>query len=255
MPLLFSSPWLSKSTRWLPLVLVGVLATSFMGWFYSANAQEAVIGKALPEKLQGLPPIVSVTETPMKGLYEVVIEGNEILYTNADGSYFIQGSLVETATRRNLTQEKEDVLSAIPFDKLPLKDAFTVTRGKGERKMAMFSDPNCGFCKRIENDILKVDNVTIYYFMYPILGADSVTKAEKVWCAKDKGKVWLDYMTKGVPIPDAACNTAALQRNVAFGRANKINGTPAMFFADGRRVPGAVGADKVEEYLNAAKGK
>lgn len=243
----------SKIASYLSVGVALVLATSVMGWFYSANAQEDSIRKNLPEKLQGLPPIASIVETPMKGLYEVVLEGNDIIYTNADASYFIQGALVETASRRNLTQEREDALSAIAFDKLPLKDAFTVTRGKGERKMAMFSDPNCGFCKRIENDLLKVDNVTIYYFMYPILGADSVTKAEKVWCAKDKGKVWLDYMTKGAPIPDATCNTAAIGRNVAFGRANKINGTPAMFFSDGKRVPGAIGAEKVEEYLNAAK--
>ena len=137
-----------------------------------------------------------------------------------------------------------------------MKDAFTIVRGNGKRKLAVFEDPNCGYCKRFERDLQKVDNVTIHMFLYPILGADSGDKSRQIWCAKDPAKAWTDWMVRDqtpTQTVTAACDVAAITRNVEFGRKHKISGTPTLLFADGSRVPGAVSAAQVEKYLSDAK--
>ena len=130
----------------------------------------------------------------MTGLYEVRTEGNEIFYTDAEANHLIQGDLIDTRQKRNLTEERLEKLSMIDFSKLPTKDAFTIVQGNGLRKMAVFVDPNCGYCKRFERDLQKVENVTIHVFLYPVLGQDSVEKSKNIWCAKDRGKTWQDWM-------------------------------------------------------------
>ena len=219
----------------------------------AALANEAVIRKNLAERLPNLPKIDEVSPTPMKGLFEVRINQSDILYTDAEGNFLIQGALIDTKARANLTEQRIEKLSAIAFSDLPLKDAFTVVRGNGKRKLAVFEDPNCSFCKRFERDLTKLNDVTVYVFLYPILGQDSVTKSQNIWCAKNKAKVWEDWMLRNVTPPTASCDTAALERNVAFGQKHRITGTPTTFFVDGSRVPGAVPLDKIEEALANAK--
>ncbi len=218
-----------------------------------ANAQEATIRKNLGERITQLKNIDEVTKSPMPGLYEVRVNGTEIFYTDATGNFLIQGSLIDTQQRRNLTEERVDKLTAINFDSLPLKDAFTIVRGNGKRKLAVFEDPNCGYCKRFEQDLQKVDNVTIHMFLYPILSADSTEKSKNIWCAKDKTKVWQDWMVRDQSPAVASCDSAAIARNVELGRKYKITGTPTLVFVDGSRVPGAIGAAEVEKHLTAAK--
>jgi thiol:disulfide interchange protein DsbC len=219
----------------------------------SASAQEAAIRKNLAERLPAFAKIDEVSKTGMNGLYEVRVNDNDIFYTDADGSYLIQGILIDTKAKRNLTEERIEKLSAIDFAALPLKDAFTVVHGNGKRKMAVFEDPNCGYCKRFERDMQKVNDVTMYMFLYPILGPDSVEKSKSIWCAKDKGKVWQDLMVRDITVPKASCDTSVLERNVALGKKHKITGTPTLFFVDGTRVPGAINAQQVEKYLTEAK--
>jgi thiol:disulfide interchange protein DsbC len=231
-----------------------VVATCLALTPWLAGAQEDAIRKNLPTLLPKFPKIEEVRPTPMSGLFEVRVNDAEIFYTDAKGEFLIQGNLIDLKGKRNLTEERTDKLLAIPFDKLPLKDAFTIVRGKGERKLAVFEDPNCGYCKRFERDLMKVDNVTVYMFLYPILGPDSTAKSKSIWCARDKGKAFLDWMVRDVP-PSAGqgCDTSALARNTEFGRKHKITGTPTLVFADGSRVPGAVPADQVEKMLNEAR--
>jgi thiol:disulfide interchange protein DsbC len=229
--------------------LVSLLAAASMGAF----AQEATIRKNLTERLPNLPAIDEISKTPMNGLYEVRVNQSEIFYTDAEGNFLIQGSLIDTQARQDLTAKRLDRLSAIDFKDLPLKDAFTIVRGNGKRQMAVFEDPNCGFCKRFERDLLTIDNVTVHVFLYPILGPDSADKSRNIWCAKDKGKAFMDWMVRNVTPAPAKCDVAALERNVEFGRKYRITGTPASFFVDGSRVPGAVGADKIEQALASAK--
>ncbi|HMA09296.1 MAG TPA: DsbC family protein [Ramlibacter sp.] len=227
------------------LVVAGLAATG-------AQAQEAAIRKTLSERLPQLPKIDEVRKTPMAGLYEVRV-GTELFYTDGDGNYLIQGRMIDTLDQRDLTAERVDKLTAIDFAALPIKDSFTIVRGNGKRKLAVFEDPNCGYCKRFERELQKVDNVTVHLFLFPILGPDSADKARNIWCAKDKGKAWQDWMVRDQATPTANCDTAALGRNVEFGKKYKISGTPTLVFADGSRVPGAVGAQQVEKLLADAK--
>jgi len=220
-----------------------------------ALAQEAVIRKNLGERIPQLQKIDEVSRSPMPGLYEIRVNGTDIFYTDAEGNYLIQGNLIDTRARRNLTEERVEKLSAVAFDELPIKDAFTIVRGNGRRKLAVFEDPNCGYCKRFERDLQKVDNITIHMFLYPILGASSVDKSRNIWCAKDPGKAWIDYMVRDKPLAaaDPGCDSAAITRNVALGRKHKITGTPTLIFADGQRVPGAISAAQVEKFLGDGK--
>jgi thiol:disulfide interchange protein DsbC len=216
----------------------------------TAWSQEATIRKNLGERLPQLPKIDEISKTSMPGLFEVRVNGAEIYYTDAEANYLIQGNLIDTKQKRNLTEERIDKLTAIAFDSLPIKDAFTIVRGNGKRKLAVFEDPNCGYCKRFEKDLQKINNVTIHMFLYPILSADSGEKSKNIWCAKDKAKTWQDWMVRDIAPPAATCDSAAIARNVEMGHKFKITGTPTLIFADGSRVPGAVGADQVEKRLN-----
>ena len=233
--------------------LLSALALSLC---WAAMAQEAVIRKNLGERIPQLKNIDEVSKSPMPGLFEVRTNGTDIFYTDAEGNFLIQGSMIDTRLKRNLTDERVEKLSAIDFDTLPVKDAFTIVRGNGKRKLAVFEDPNCGYCKRFERDLQKVDNVTIQMFLYPILGADSGEKAKNIWCSKEPGKAWQDWMVRERPLPATftpTCDVTAIARNVALGRKHKISGTPTLLFADGSRVPGAISSAQVEKYLGDAK--
>lgn len=217
------------------------------------SAQQAAIRKALTERLPNFPAIDEVSKSPMPGLWEVRI-GTDVLYTDEQGNYLIQGELIDTRSRANLTKARVEKLTAIDFASLPLKDAVVWKQGNGARKLVQFTDPNCPYCKRFERDLANVKDVTVYTFLYPILGGDSPDKARAVWCAKDSAKVWRDWMLKGTPPPSpaGACDAAAIERNVAFGRKHRLNGTPTILFEDGSRVPGAMNVEQVEQRLVAA---
>ena len=230
-------------------LLLTLLAALSMG----AVAQEAAIRKNLAERLPNLPKIDEVSKTPMPGLYEVRVNQSEIFYTDEQGNFLIQGSLIDTQARVDLTEQRLEKLTSIAFKDLPLKDAFTIVRGNGKRKMAVFEDPNCGYCKRFERDLVKIDNVSVHVFLYPILSADSGEKSRNIWCAKDKSKAFLDWMVRDVTPPAATCDAAAVARNVEFGKKARITGTPTIIFADGSRVPGAIDTARIEKFLTEAK--
>ena len=214
-------------------------------------AVEAALRKTLPERLPNLGAVDEVSRTPIPGMYEIRV-GTDLFYSDAEGNFIINGEMMDTKGRRNLTEERTTKLLAIDFSQLPLKDAFTIVRGNGKRKLAMFEDPNCGYCRRFEGDLQKVDNVTVYVFLYPILGPDSIEKSKAIWCGKDKGRIWQDWMVRGTPIPRSEqCDVGALARNSDFGRKHKITGTPTLIFTDGSRVPGAIAASEVEKLLAA----
>lgn len=222
----------------------------------SALAQEAVIRKNLPERLPQLKSIDEITKTGIPGLFEIRVNGNDIFYTDSQANYLIMGNLIDTQAKRNLTEERLEKLSAVKFDDLPFKDAFTIVRGTGKRKLAVFEDPNCGYCKRFERDLQKLDNVTVYMFLYPILGADSGEKSKAIWCAKEPGKTWQDWMLRDKQPQSAAagCDSTALARNVELGRNHRINGTPTIILSNGQRIPGAVDDKQLEKALAEVKG-
>jgi thiol:disulfide interchange protein DsbC len=175
-----------------------------------------------------------------------------VLYADESFDYLIDGNIISTKTMSNLTEQKKRKLSAIPFADLPFEYAIKKVKGTGERKMAVFSDPDCPFCKRVEGDLAKLDNVTIYMFLYPIesLHPNAPNVAKRIWCSPDKAKAWDDYLQRGIaPGTDASCQNP-VDKIVEFGRKKGINGTPTLVFESGARVPGAISAAQIENYLS-----
>jgi len=230
-----------------------VLQWALLALCTASMAQEATIRKNLTERIPQLQKIDEISKSPMPGLFEIRVNGTDIFYTDAEANFLIQGNLIDTRQRRNLTEERVEKLTAVKFDSLPIKDAITVVRGDGKRKLAVFEDPNCGYCKRFERDLDKVSNVTIHTFLYPILSPDSNEKSKNIWCAKDKVKAWQDWMLSDQAPASASCDASAVARNVELGKKYKITGTPTLIFADGSRVPGAINAQQIEKYLAEAK--
>ena len=220
----------------------------------AALADEATIRKNLAERLPNFPKIDEVSKSPVPGLFEVRI-GTDIVYSDEGGNFLVQGALIDTKTRIDLTQARIDKLTAIDFAALPLKDAVLIRQGTGARKLVVFSDPNCGYCKRLERDLLSLKDVSIYTFLYPILGPDSSSKSKDIWCAKEPAKVWRAWMVDGqVPAKvSTTCDIAAIERNTDMGKKFKVQGTPAMVFEDGTRAPGAIPGAQIESRLAAAK--
>lgn len=230
-----------------------VLQWALLALCTASMAQEATIRKNLTERIPQLQKIDEISKSPMPGLFEIRVNGTDIFYTDAEANFLIQGNLIDTRQRRNLTEERVEKLTAVKFDALPIKDAITVVRGDGKRKLAVFEDPNCGYCKRFERDLDKVSNVTIHTFLYPILSPDSNEKSKNIWCARDKVKAWQDWMLSDQAPASASCDASAVARNVELGKKYKITGTPTLIFADGSRVPGAINAQQIEKYLAEAK--
>jgi thiol:disulfide interchange protein DsbC len=235
------------------LLAVGTSALFVVG---NGLADEATIRKNLAARLPNLPRIDEITRAPVSGLWEVRM-GSEVIYSDDQGGFVIEGHIIDTNRHLNLTQARVDGLTAFEFSKLPLKDAVVWKQGTGARKIVVFADPNCGFCKRFERDLNQVRNVTVYTFLFPILGDDSPEKSRNIWCAKDSGKVWRNWMLDGTPPPAASgkCDSTALDRNVALGRKHGVSGTPALVFENSERVPGILSAEEVEKKFAAVIGK
>jgi thiol:disulfide interchange protein DsbC len=213
----------------------------------AAERVKAELKKKIPEATVDV-----IRKVPYGGLYEVVV-GSEIFYTDEKASYLLLGSIVDMKTNQNVTELRMRQLNKIDFAALPFDDAIKIVRGNGSRKVAMFADPNCGYCKRFERDLIGVNDITVYVFLYPILSPDSVTKTKAVWCAPDRAKAWLDYMVRDLAVPaDTSCATP-IEKILEFGKGKRITGTPTMFFEDGERVPGAISLADFEKKLASAK--
>jgi thiol:disulfide interchange protein DsbC len=228
-------------------------ATLCWGLAGAVWADEASIRKNLAERLPNFPAIDEVTKTAIPGIYELRV-GNDILYTDENGHHVLQGHLIDTKTRANLTEARIAKLTQIDFATLPLQDAILIKQGTGARKIAVFGDPNCGYCKRLERDLVGLKDVSIYTFLLPILGPDSNAKARDIWCARDRAKTWRAWMVDGNAPSKAGgpCDAGALERNLALGERHRVNGTPAIVFEDGTRSPGAMPAEQIESRLVAA---
>ena len=215
----------------------------------SAFADEASVKKAIEAKLGGNK-VTSVTKTPYLGLYEVYADG-QIFYTDEKITAILAGSLIDGQNMKNVTAERMQKLTAISFADLPLELAFKQVRGDGKRVLASFEDPNCGYCKRLAKDMIKLDNVTLYTFLLPILSPDSLEKSKRIWCSTDKAKAWNDWMIDGkAPTGRTDCDTTAIQKSVELGQKLAISGTPTIFFVDGTRVPGAMPIEQIENRLS-----
>lgn len=230
--------------RLLPLLMLTALA--------SAQAGENEIRQSLQSNFPNIGKVEHIQKTPYLGLYEVVV-GDQLVYTDEQGKFLFDGNIVDIKTRANLTEKRHKELFAIDFNTLPLELAVKKVKGNGRRKMAYFTDPNCGYCKKLEHELSQITDVTLYLFMYPIFqGSDELVR--NIRCAKYPAKAWDDLMLNGKQPAKATCKTPT-DKVVALGRKMNVNGTPNLIFGDGTQMPGYLPAAELEKQLNAAEKK
>jgi thiol:disulfide interchange protein DsbC len=231
-----------------------LLSGLMMSCAYAETPAEANIKKLLQPRLGDGAKIESVKETPYAGLYEVRT-GGDIIYTDKAAQYLVVGHVFNAKTSQDLTKDRLDDINKIKFSDLPLEMAVKMVKGDGKRVIAVFEDPNCGYCKRFRQNTLKdMNNVTVYTFLYNILSEDSVVKSKNIWCAADRNKAWDEWMVNGKAAPAAPAGCATPNDKVlALGQKLRVTGTPAIFFADGSRIPGAIDAKALEAKLASIK--
>jgi thiol:disulfide interchange protein DsbC len=242
---------LSPMLRLRAALIAGVASLAVM-LAPAAFANPEAIKKEIEKRYPDIK-VEKVTKTTYGNLWEVYAN-NEVIYTDEKVGFLVLGSIVDTQTKTNITEGRLAKLTAIKFDELPFDQAIKLVRGNGSRKMAVFEDPNCGYCKRFEADINSLENVTAYIFPYPILSPDSMEKSKAIWCSTDRLKAWQDFMLRNqAPTAKTACENP-IEKNVALGQKLRINGTPLTIFEDGERMPGALAKDRIEAKLAAASG-
>lgn len=226
----------------------------------SALADEARIRRVVESKLNGIK-VGSITKLPNADLYEVAFEtrsGWQLVYTDASANYIVFGQelgVLDTRTDRDLAEDRLTKLNMVPFAQLPFDQSFKIVRGKGTRQMAYFGDPNCTYCKQLDQHITKLDDVTVHLFLYPVLGPNSVEKSKAVWCSPDRAKAWLDMMLRNItPTAKGDCPTP-VEKNVALGQRLRVNGTPTLFLENGERVSGYRPAEQLTKLLDQARAK
>ena len=244
---------MTKSIRTLPALLLALLLALASFSVMAESAQEASVRKLVQSHIGNEAKIETVKKTPYSGMFEIRV-GNDIFYTDAQAKYIFVGRILDAKTSRDFTRERIEEISKVKFSDLPLESALKTVKGNGKRVIAIFEDPNCGYCKRFRRTLQDVDNITVYTFLYNILSEDSNVKSRNVWCSKDRNKAWDDWMLSGKAAPDAAegCTTPN-ERVYELGRKLKITGTPTIFFADGTRAAGALDAKALEARLATVK--
>jgi thiol:disulfide interchange protein DsbC len=220
----------------------------------AAYADEASLRKALLADFPG-EKIESIKKTPYLGLYEVVV-GDDLFYTDENATFLFLGHVIDPKTKQSLTSERlQEIKDArrISMDELPLDLSIKAVRGNGKRKLVVFSDPKCPYCKRLEKELAKVTDITIYTLLYPVLNG-SLPVAASIWCSADRLKAWDDFMLRGIAPSGKNCETP-ISTLVQTGQKYRINGTPTLIFADGSVVPGMITAEAIEKKLGAAPPK
>jgi thiol:disulfide interchange protein DsbC len=216
-----------------------------------ACADEAQIRRVVEAKLNGVK-VEGVQPGPL-GLFEVRFrssDGVRVVYTDADATHIFFGKIYDAKSDRDLTEERLRKLNVVRFDSLPLHQAVKIQRGNGKRVLVMFSDPYCPYCKKFEQTLQQVDNITVYVFMYPVIKPDLADHSRAVWCSPDRGKAWLDLALRGnPPSTSPACETP-VEKNLELGHKLGVNSTPTLFLASGERISGAVSAADLRELLD-----
>lgn len=232
----------------LPLLLTLLLTTA-------CDADQSAIKKNLQARFPGIE-VSSVNPSPVKGVYEVVVNGTHVIYTDANANYLFDGSLVDTVSKRNLTQEKTEALNKVDFGKLPFEQAIKIVRGTGKRHLAVFSDPDCPYCRKLEPELAQLTDVTIYLFEYPLpMHPDAARKSRLIWCSPDRAKAWDDFMLNG-KLPEGKGDCAnPIDANLALAEKLNISGTPHLILSNGKRVPGLVPFAALNQMLDEAAGK
>jgi thiol:disulfide interchange protein DsbC len=237
-------------SRSVPVIALVLMLSGVAPIAAASDADPAPQIKAAVETwLQGRYKVENTRRSPVPGIWEVQVN-TDLIYVDEKAMHaFVEGQLIDLKTSRNLTQERIDELTAIKFKDLPLAIAIKQVNGKGTRRVAVFEDPNCGYCRTLRKDLVSMPDVTIYTFTLPILSADSDLKVRQAWCAPDRLKAWNDLMLQGkVPDNKGTCDNP-IEKVAELGRKLKVTGTPTIFFNNGKRVPGGIPADRLAKML------
>jgi thiol:disulfide interchange protein DsbC len=239
-----------KSIKFLVTAMLGLVCLSS----FAETAEEKDVRKLLEAHMGEKSKLVSVIKTPYSGLFEIRTDGNDIFYTDRQAKYLIAGRVIDTGTLEDYTKMRIDEITKVKFNDLPLDSAVKFVKGNGKRVVAIFEDPNCGYCKHLRHTLQQMDNITVYTFMYNILAPDSADKSKNVWCSADRAKAWDEWMLNGTmpPAAPASCVSNPNDKIFALGQKLKISATPTLIFADGSRYPGAMDQQTLESKLNAA---
>jgi len=235
------------------LAILSATPLLFAASAHAETAAEKAVRDRIAPNLGDDAKITSVTQTPYGGLFEVRI-GSQILYTDPKAQYLFVGRILDSTTMLDYTKQRQEALNKIKFSDLPLELAMKTVKGNGKRVIAVFEDPNCGYCKKFRQTLQEINNVTVYTFAYNILSPDSVKKSRDIWCSANRNQAWDDWMlnNKTAPTAPASCITPH-EKIFEFGQKLNITGTPTIFFADGTRVPGAMDAQALEARLASIK--
>ena len=239
-----------KSALFVILALLAMLNSAFASSKIESKIRDNLRPVLINEDIR------KVQRVGKTGIYEVVTEGN-IYYTDKRGSVvFVQSVLIDAKTRENLTEKSNNALGEFDFKSLPFDRAITVIRGDGSRRLVTFEDPNCGYCKRLMSEFLKLKNVTIYTFIVPILGGDTVSKkdslsrAKSIMCSTNPSKAWVDYMSNpNFQLENKECDVS-FDTNLQLFKKLRLRGTPAILFESNSKIPGIATADQIEAKLN-----
>jgi thiol:disulfide interchange protein DsbC len=214
----------------------------------AASGDENAVRQAFHAKFPKMT-VESVTRMPFQNMYELVVDG-QVFYTDEKASYLFSGNLLDlrSGRPRNLTQESTAKMAAAVLSK-STENAVKRVKGNGKRVIYTFEDPNCGYCKELQKELTKVNDVTIYTFLWAILSPDSVEKAKAIWCSKDRARAWEDTMLKGVsPSGPRNCDTP-LEKNAQLAQRFGLRGTPGVYLANGEQIGGFVPAAQLEAAL------
>lgn len=235
----------------MPRLAVAVLMLTLAALAHADNAQ---IRRVVEAQLEGAK-VEGIEPAPL-GLYEVRVRtarGVQLVYTDANARHIVIGRIYDTQAERDLTNERLRKLNAIKFDALPLDQAVKIQRGNGKRVLAMFSDPHCPYCRQFEQTLLKVDDITVYVFMFPVIRPDLADHSKAVWCSADRGKAWLDLAVNGkVPAAKPGCANP-VEKTVELGQRLGVTSTPTLIFADGELHPGALRLADLTDELDKGK--
>jgi thiol:disulfide interchange protein DsbC len=234
---------------WLPLLVM--LGASSMAGAAGPPDVAAVIRKNLESRFPGAH-VLDVSPAEVPGLYEVYL-GDQIVYSDAAANYILVGQMIDTQSKSNLTEARMDDHAKIDFNSLPLQQAIKIVKGDGSRKFAVFSDPDCPYCRQLEQTLVAIDNYTMYVFLYPIatLHPQAPSKAHAIWCAPDRAQAWNQWMHEKKLPPAKSCSGDPVDALQQLGDKLRVNSTPTMYMANGRRIAGAIPLAELEKAISS----
>jgi thiol:disulfide interchange protein DsbC len=217
----------------------------------AAQSGEALVQKVLEDKLKTK--IDQITPSRLPGIYEVLLKGQSF-YVDEKASYLIMGTMIDLKSMNNVSADSRAKWLQKQYSKLPLESAIKVVRGSGKNILVTFEDPHCGYCKKLAVDLQKAKDITVYTFLLPVLGPNSESMARSIWCAPDRAKAWVDWMTGGViPVATAKCDAdVTLRKTMELGQRFGIQGTPFLIFPNGDIAPGYLKPEELEKRFKPA---